>query len=51
VFLDASYNLLNGSIPRELTALPRLTTLLLDHNRLSGSFHKILYHGNYLFIY
>lgn len=37
VFLDVSNNILNGSISQERTALPRLTTLLLDHNRLLGS--------------
>jgi tRNA A-37 threonylcarbamoyl transferase component Bud32 len=37
VYLDASNNLINGAIPQELTALPHLTTLLLDRNQLSGS--------------
>jgi adenylate cyclase len=30
VHLEASNNLLNGTIPRELTALPLLITLFLD---------------------
>ncbi|KAL2334399.1 hypothetical protein Fmac_015612 [Flemingia macrophylla] len=36
VVFDASKNYFNGSIPQELTALPRLTTLLLDQNQLTG---------------
>lgn len=37
VVFQASNNLFNGTIPGELTALPSLTTLLLDQNQLSGS--------------
>ncbi|KAI4350792.1 hypothetical protein L6164_005208 [Bauhinia variegata] len=36
VVFNASKNLFNGSIPQELTALPRLTTLLLDQNHFEG---------------
>ncbi|KAF2285207.1 hypothetical protein GH714_039017 [Hevea brasiliensis] len=37
VVFNASNNLFSGTIPQELTALSRLTTLLLDRNQLSGS--------------
>ncbi|XP_021645221.2 receptor-like protein kinase 5 [Hevea brasiliensis] len=37
VVFNASNNLFSGTIPQELTALPRLTSLLLDGNQLSGS--------------
>ncbi|KAL2321336.1 hypothetical protein Fmac_030305 [Flemingia macrophylla] len=37
VVFKASKNYLNGSIPKELTALPRLTQLLLDQNQFTGS--------------
>ncbi|KHM99760.1 LRR receptor-like serine/threonine-protein kinase HSL2 [Glycine soja] len=37
VVFDASKNNFNGSIPWKLTALPKLTTLLLDQNQLSGA--------------
>lgn len=36
VSFNASNNLFNGSIPPELTSLPQLTTLLLDHNQFTG---------------
>ncbi|KAJ8750735.1 hypothetical protein K2173_015916 [Erythroxylum novogranatense] len=36
VVFSASNNLFTGTIPWELTALPLLTTLLLDRNQLSG---------------
>jgi len=36
VYFDASNNLLNGTIPRELTTLPLLITIFLDKNKLSG---------------
>ncbi|EEF48174.1 serine-threonine protein kinase, plant-type, putative [Ricinus communis] len=36
VVFNASNNLFSGTIPQELTALPSLTTLLLDRNQLSG---------------
>ncbi|CAK8532357.1 unnamed protein product [Lathyrus sativus] len=36
IVFDASNNLLNGSIPQEITSLPKLTTLLLDQNQLNG---------------
>ncbi|KAJ7969533.1 Receptor-like protein kinase [Quillaja saponaria] len=37
VVFEASHNMISGTIPRELTALPMLTTLLLDQNQLTGS--------------
>ncbi|KDP33797.1 hypothetical protein JCGZ_07368 [Jatropha curcas] len=37
VVFNASNNQLSGTIPQELTALPFLTTLLLDRNQLSGA--------------
>ncbi|KAH1161010.1 hypothetical protein AAZX31_01G007300 [Glycine max] len=37
VVFKASENYLNGSIPKELTALPKLNILLLDQNQLTGS--------------
>nr|KYP61378.1 LRR receptor-like serine/threonine-protein kinase HSL2 [Cajanus cajan] len=36
VVFKASKNHLNGSIPKELTSLPKLTTLWLDHNQFTG---------------
>ncbi|GAU22786.1 hypothetical protein TSUD_142250, partial [Trifolium subterraneum] len=36
VKFNASNNFFNGSIPLELTSLPRLSTLLLDQNQLTG---------------
>jgi hypothetical protein len=38
VIFDASNNLLDGTIPQEIAALPQLTSLLLANNQLSGKF-------------
>ncbi|XP_065849425.1 receptor-like protein kinase HSL1 [Euphorbia lathyris] len=37
VVFNASNNLFSSAIPREMTASPSLTTLLLDRNQLNGS--------------
>lgn len=36
LFLDLSYNLLDGSLPREVLSLVHLQFLYLDHNQLQG---------------
>ncbi|KAE9587320.1 putative protein kinase RLK-Pelle-LRR-Xb-1 family [Lupinus albus] len=37
IFLDISYNMLSGSIPKEIGAMSYLTILNLGHNNISGS--------------
>ncbi|CAL0327562.1 unnamed protein product [Lupinus luteus] len=37
IFLDISYNMLSGSIPKEIGAMSYLTILNLGHNDISGS--------------
>ncbi|OIW20372.1 hypothetical protein TanjilG_09532 [Lupinus angustifolius] len=37
IFLDISYNMLSGSIPKEIGAMYYLTILNLGHNNISGS--------------
>ena len=37
MYFDARNNMLSGEIPRELTHLSQLSTLMLDGNQLSGA--------------